>query len=419
MTKIFELEDFLEKHQIDVALIQETKFTKLSKFEGIKGYALVRRDRPVKRIDELRKGGGLLTLVKEGLAFREGQPWKARVIEGQNVIIHLNPSTSVHCTNIYRPPLRQVAGDTRVNEYLPDVLPHKRNGIIMGDFNLQSATWSAGSHTKREAEDLEDWCVRNNFQIINSGEPTHVNRGSGNKNAPDISITHESLTDSCKWEVLEDLSSDHCPIVVTVNVDRYRTSDTPALQWCWKKADWTLFQNLVNRSIVNSDIPPKLEAKVKWFSNVITNAAKTAVPMKKAKSNNRPFWNDELKGLANKRNRPRKGLPGTKEEWIKACNDLQKATLAAKKRYWENFVDTLQHNGDTRRLWATVRKMNGGGSNPTTNETIIHGIALHGIGHLSIRDVCPYHRRRLHPAPDVFRHSWLVKDFMRISSLYM
>lgn len=68
--KVGELKIFLQEHDIDVMLINETKFTGKSKFK-IPGYECFRKDR--QQINEANPGGGVLILYKNSLNFVEIQ----------------------------------------------------------------------------------------------------------------------------------------------------------------------------------------------------------------------------------------------------------------------------------------------------------------------------------------------------------
>ena len=61
--KLTELGEFLEQHNIKVAVIQESKVSYNSKTERIQNFTTVRKDR------RQGKGGGLLTLIHKSINF--------------------------------------------------------------------------------------------------------------------------------------------------------------------------------------------------------------------------------------------------------------------------------------------------------------------------------------------------------------
>jgi len=77
-TKKTELTRVLHDENIDLALIQETKLSKETNFD-VNGYRAIRKDRETGRSgsrveDEKTPGGGILILVKDGLAHIERKP---------------------------------------------------------------------------------------------------------------------------------------------------------------------------------------------------------------------------------------------------------------------------------------------------------------------------------------------------------
>ena len=64
-----------------------------------------------------------------------------------------------------------------------------------------------------------DWVISSDFLPLNDLDIlTLLHRSSGSRSSPDISFTLSSLALSCSWEVLQDLGSDHLPIVLSVSV---------------------------------------------------------------------------------------------------------------------------------------------------------------------------------------------------------
>ena len=62
---------------------------------------------------------------------------------------------------------------------------------------------------------------------VNNGQPAHVHRTSGKESAPDISIVHSSLLDKITWETVNDLGSDHTPIILTYEDEMIKVNNKP------------------------------------------------------------------------------------------------------------------------------------------------------------------------------------------------
>lgn len=88
--------------------------------------------------------------------------------------------------------------------------PDKNYDLIAGDFNAHSITWDnsmAETDNRgidvRRGEMIDEWMVKKDMDVLNSGEPTHTDRKTGKKTAPDITIVHGEAVDKYDWKVLE------------------------------------------------------------------------------------------------------------------------------------------------------------------------------------------------------------------------
>ena len=95
-----ELQDFLHRHQVKVACIQETKLRPGSPHKEFSNYTSIRKDRRGGR------GGGLLTLVHQSLSFREADTATLPnddTAETLGVVVVVG-GVSLHVLNVYIPP---------------------------------------------------------------------------------------------------------------------------------------------------------------------------------------------------------------------------------------------------------------------------------------------------------------------------
>ena len=108
-----ELEECLDRWDVDVVVIQETKLSSKSVTPTLRGYTAVRKDRVVTRKGEEMKGGGLLTYIKRCIPFKRLQGWKGGSMEGLRVVIDGSRRQRYTITNVYmyRPPIRRIQGE--------------------------------------------------------------------------------------------------------------------------------------------------------------------------------------------------------------------------------------------------------------------------------------------------------------------
>ena len=61
-----------------------------------------------------------------------------------------------------------------------------------------------------------DWVMSSDLLPLNEPDTlTLLHRSTGSRSSPDISFALTSLALSCSWEVLQDLGSDHLPIILS------------------------------------------------------------------------------------------------------------------------------------------------------------------------------------------------------------
>ena len=232
-----ELEQLMVEWRADVVLIQETKLRDKQKTPIFNGYTSVRKDRKYMLKDNDRKGGGLLTLIKKEVPFRRKRGWKGTTTEGLRVKVWLNNNEPLNITQVYRPPIRKIKGeDEREQDEVRKWLRSERNGVIAGDLNLHHKKWSRGKNRGREANELLNWCEERKYMILNNGADTYLDRAGRGGSSPDLTIVAENLNSKCKWEVMEQQGSDHCPIVTTVEVERKGKKKKVRSNWAWKKS---------------------------------------------------------------------------------------------------------------------------------------------------------------------------------------
>ena len=66
-------------------------------------------------------------------------------------------------------------------------------------------------------EEVFDWVISSDLLPLNDPDtPTLLHRSSGSRSSPGISFAPSSLALSCSWEVLQDLGSDHLPILLSI-----------------------------------------------------------------------------------------------------------------------------------------------------------------------------------------------------------
>ena len=138
---------------------------------------------------------------------------------------------------MHTPPICFLTG-SRTDSFSPFVLP-SRNRFILGDFNCLHLLWdSRGTSDPRRGE-VFDWVISFDLLALNDlNTPTLLHRSSS-----EISLAPFSLALSCSWEVLQDLVSDHLPILLFVPLSPVFCPNKRPPFFNFQKASWDDFDS--------------------------------------------------------------------------------------------------------------------------------------------------------------------------------
>ena len=133
-------------------------------------------------------------------------------------------------------PIHSSPTNGRTDSFFSSILPSPRNLFILGDFNCHHPLWdSRGTSNPRWEEEI-DWVISSDlFPLSDPDTPTLLHRSSGSRSSPDISFANSSLAFSCLLEVLQNLGSDHLPILLSVPPCPFYRPNKPPLPSIFRK----------------------------------------------------------------------------------------------------------------------------------------------------------------------------------------
>ena len=209
--KLTELGGFLKRHNVRVAVIQESNLSSNSKTPSIQNFTTVRKDR------RQSQGGGLLTLINKSINFSRKPESPETLVEPHLEELTITTTlgdTELIITNVYISPASSCAGG-----YLPslDHLMMTTDTILLGEFNAHHSAWYSIS-TDTRGTLLENMISGYNFGILNWDSPTRL-PSNANPSSPDVSLALASLITSTNWQTKTNLGSDHLPILISLQMD--------------------------------------------------------------------------------------------------------------------------------------------------------------------------------------------------------
>ena len=146
---------------------------------------------------------------------------------------------------MYVSPIRSSLTDDRTDSFPPSILPSSRNLSILVDFNCHHTVWESRGTSNPSREEVFDWVISSDLLPLNDPDtPTLLHCFTGSCSSLDISFAFSSLALSCSWEVLQDLGSDHLPVLLSVPLSPvFRPNERPS-SFNFQKAVMTLSPTL-------------------------------------------------------------------------------------------------------------------------------------------------------------------------------
>ena len=281
--KLEELIRFIHDTHADIITIQETNLTPKAKHP--KYFTTVRTDRLHKA------GGGLITLIRDKITFTTtdiSSTINTHNTELQMAKVHINNTKHITIASIYIPPRDSASthyktADTDIQhciQYITNI-PHS---VLTGDVNAHSTLWHSytGDHKGKLIAD-----VISNSDHITLNTPTRVPSTTLQQtSSPDITTVSNTLYNQTSWTTQHALSSDHLPIITTINIrHEYRLQQNRRTFINYKKADCTQFTEDTESAFAQTTIPTNIHTANIIFTNIILMANKHNIPKGKMHSN--------------------------------------------------------------------------------------------------------------------------------------
>ena len=257
------------------------------------------------------------------------------------------------------------------------------NTIIVGDFNARSPRWGS-QHTCSRGRIVENCIDRNDFVILNTGQPTHVAQ-RGTETHIDVSLCSSRLGVNGNWEIVPDLmGSDHFPILVRFN-ESPSFEQTAGPKWKLRKANWSQFKQILDDWVRDSDLrTDDVDDHNGHIVSAIVAAAEKSVPQTgKGRPRTRPlpYWNDQIRRAIAARNCARNKWKRTQS--LDDCIEFKRLKAVAQRTirmeartYWQGYCGTIDHRTPLSNIWKMVKRMQGVRADATCAPLKVGGVDL-------------------------------------------
>ncbi len=190
-----------------------------------------------------------------------------------------------------------------------------------------------------------------------------------------MTLATQNLAGKITWSTVEDLGSDHLPIVIEISNEYTRRHPQKLRRRRWRrnKADWEGFAGKIEEQMEkmnNENQEQSLKERVKSFNEVLIEAGKEYVGKTVPKKNN-CWMTPDVRTAVKKRNRLRREVGKKRKEWLEACEEAQRLMDEARQKAWEDYLSEVEYNVDPSEIWRLIRSIGGTPDSLAPNEALI------------------------------------------------
>ena len=343
------LKSIMDKKNVHVALLQETQHWSCE--ITIQGYT----EYPCKCKEKGQKCQGIITYIRNDIQGEVSHLDCHPTDTLKSTIWHGNQKLTVY--NIYCPP--------RDTFKFTDPTTTFSKTVLAGDFNGHSPLWGYVD-TDNTGKKIEELCNSTNLCLLQdeNSPPSLLHRCHGTLHRPDLTLVSGDLENHSSEELLEDISSDHRPILTKISIIKRRIR-TKKTRWNFKKAKWDLFRQ-VSEDRLEKD-PPSKDSDVEQINEQVTSncldSAQLSIPRGNT-ANYKPFWNPTLEEAVQARHLARikyedNNDPTNRTEYNKKSAEAKLITKKSKQETWSNTCAQLNLKQGGREAWSLLNNLSG------------------------------------------------------------
>lgn len=339
-----QLIQFLQDHKIDIMLLNETKLTNRDKLK-ITGYNTVRKDRQ----NNIRAGG-------VAMLIRNEVPYQLINTDDNNSTIEhitIKLKDDTYITSVYNQPRNNYSRQDMLK-----LLDVGQKVLLIGDLNAKHTTWN-NRQNNRNGNTLFDISHICPILIMHPNNHTHFPANGSQPTTIDI-IVNKNVTAITNPETLQDLDSDHDPLVMQLS--QQTINDTIRHIVIWKKVNWSDFRNTLDRHInINNRIltAAQIDEEVVNLTNAIQIAQKRHCKKIVVKAIKDKLPSRILELIAEKRRARKKwqrtGLQQDKNVWSQLARIVRESIKEHTNNTWSNKLSKLSHRDNS--LWKLTKAL--------------------------------------------------------------
>jgi hypothetical protein len=349
-----ELENFLHEEAVDIGLITETHSSNRFFLKKLRGYTVHACNHPSGKAQ-----GGSAVIVKNNINHTIEEPVSSDAVQATIIRIRLH-DTDTAVAAVYCSPNKKIAKMDYDNLFCTIGC----KWIIGGDFNAKHEDWGS-RFTNHRGRELKKAIIGAQANIVSSFQPTYW--PSDLNKLPDLIDFYIIKNVSNRYidvKSYEDLSSDHSPVVMTINhkiLFRKKKVEVVNRLTDWDRMRETLDQTTNLRIRIKT--PEDLDAATNSFTETVIQAASEATPIKNIVTNREVLYPLEIREMVKRRRKARKRWQSTRNPVDKSVfNKLSKETSKMIREFKESSLEEYLSNLGTDKesdysLWKATRRL--------------------------------------------------------------
>ena len=217
-------------------------------------------------------------------------------------------------------------------------------------------------------EEVFDWVVSSDLIPLSDPDtPTLLHRFTGSRSSPDISFVSSSLALSCSWEVLQDLGSNHLPILLSVPLCPVFRSNQRPPSFRWDDFAYCFDSHCPSAEEYSS---LSLSSAAAPFTSLALNAAKFSIPFGRIKRHSKAWWSAEVEQAVSERRKAFAAVHRNDEDrqaYICASRCASSVIAKAKAEAWQKTCSSLSAKSNLKTVYSLLCSIAGSPSSSSSS----------------------------------------------------
>ena len=202
--------------------------------------------------------------------------------------------------------------------------------------------------------------------------PTLFRRSFGSRSSPDIPFASSTLACLCSWEVLQDLGSDHLPILLSIPLSPvFRPNERPP-SFNFQKARWDDFASYFDSHCPSAEEYSSLSlfSAAALFTSLALNAAKSSIPFDRIKRPSKSWWSAEVEQAVSERRKAFAAAHRSDEDrqaYISASRCASSVIAKVKAAAWQTTCASLSPRSNPKSVHSLLRSIAGSPSSSSSS----------------------------------------------------